>query len=249
MATPTSKVVRRLRKKYGITVYTHNDFESTQKRTYALRRLQRPVRVKCADTVVQHITVTLDTGPLTGDFKRDVLTVERIGTERFGSGISYNFIVDMKTGEVAVGQPLDAKGTHTVNDKNVPGYSKDQNHAARAIAVLGMPGDVLSDTAARSIAAILAALMDTKNITTTFDYLPHSFFTWKDCPCDSTRDRMPEIRKDAFRLRKHVNRKKISNRVTQARELLGEALDRAKRKRNAKRVEKITKGLKNLPKQ
>jgi hypothetical protein len=57
----------------------------------------------------------------------------RIGMERFGSGVSYNFLVHMQTGEVAVGQPLDAKGTHTLNEKRVPGYSYDQNLVARAI--------------------------------------------------------------------------------------------------------------------
>lgn len=243
MSTPTEKVVKRLINTYGVTVYRHSNFGSKARGIYALRRLERPVRVKKADTVVQHITVTRDTG----DFKRDVLTVERIGTQRFNSGISYNWVVNMKTGEVAVGQPLDAKGTHTVNDKNVKGYSYDQNHAARAIAVVGMPEDQLSEAAQNSIAAILAAMMDTGAITKTFDYVPHSLFAAKDCPCDSTRDAMPGIRKEALALRKKANAKKVVNRVTKARDLLSDALQHAVNKNRKKRAKRLRKGLKELP--
>ena len=196
--TITQRVVRRARLR-GLTVLTHGQWGSKQMRTYAERRkLTReghwPGFRRLADTVVQHITVTLDHGPLTGDFKTDVQTVERIGMERFGSGISYNFLVDMATGMVAVGQPLDSKGTHTVNDKGVPGYSHDQNLAARAIAVLGMPGDELSRAAKRAISHLLAAMVEEGAITTGFDYVPHSLFAYKDCPCDSTRSQMSAIR-------------------------------------------------------
>lgn len=254
MATPTQKVVKRLKKTYGVKVYRHADFGSKARAVYALRKLERPVRVTKADTVVQHITVTLDTGPTTGDFKKDVRTVERIGLDRFGSGISYNWVVDMKTGEVAVGQPLDAKGTHTVNDKGVKGYAYDQNHAARAIAVLGMPGDKLSEKAKHSIASILAAMMDTGAITTTFDYVPHSLFAAKDCPCDSTRDAMPSIRKQAFELRAKKSGKvktkvAVSNKMTQARALLEAVLLSNTKKGNARRAAKVRAGLKALPKQ
>jgi hypothetical protein len=106
----------------------------------------------------------------------------------------------MRTGQVGVGQPLDAKGTHTVNDKNVSGFSKDQNLVARAIAVIGQPGDKLSDKAARSISHILAAMAEEGATTKNPDYLPHSFFAWKDCPCDATRNRMPTILATAKKL-------------------------------------------------
>lgn len=198
MSTLTDKVVANLRAR-GIKVYTREQWGSKYGAVYATRREVKPAKVP-ADTVFQHITVTLDTGPLTGDFFRDVQTVERIGYERFGSGISYNWLVDMTTGEVAVGQPLDAKGTHTVNDKGVKGLSYDQNYWARAIAVLGMESSKLSQKAADSISAILAAMMEEGAITKTFDYLPHSHVAYKDCPCNSTRGQMPSIRKKAFAL-------------------------------------------------
>lgn len=181
------KVVKYLRR-HGVTVYTRKAWGSKYGTVYAWRQIFKRA-YQPADTVVQHITVTHQTG----DFKADVQLVERIGHQRFGSGISYNWVVNMTTGEVAVGQPLNAKGTHTVNNKGRPGFSFDQNYWARAIAVLGMPGDQLSEEAQRSIELLLTGMAKRRAITKTFDYLPHSAFTAKDCPCDPTRDKMPAI--------------------------------------------------------
>lgn len=198
--TITDRVVKNLRAR-GVKVLTRDEWGSVHGDTYAIRRREKPAKVP-ADTVFQHITVTLDTGDLTGDFARDVRTVERIGYERFKSGISYNWVVDMKTGMVAVGQPLDAKGTHTVNDKGVPGYSYDQNYWARAIAVLGMEKTPLSLEASESLSSLQAAMMEEGAITKTYDYVPHSLVAYKDCPCDATRSRMGGIRKRAFTMLK-----------------------------------------------
>lgn len=200
MSTINQRVIARARNRYGLKVYTRSQWGSRYPSVYETRRRTKPA-LQPADTVWQHITVTLDHGDLTGDLFADARTVERIGYERFGSGVSYNWLVDMVTGDVAEGQPLDAKGTHTVNNKDVPNFSYDQNYAARAIAVLGMPGDKLSAKAARSIAGLQAAMMDEKAITTHYDYVPHSLVAWKDCPCDPTRNQMGSIRKQAFALR------------------------------------------------
>lgn len=228
----TTRVVRRARRKYGVKVYHHKAWGSKARGVYAQRRKHRPVNVLKADTLVQHITVTLDTGPLAGDFHRDMQTVERIGLERFGSGVSYNFVVDMQTGEVAVGMPLDAKGTHTVNDKRMAQFSYDQNHAARAIAVLGVENDKLSPKAERAIAGLIAAMVDEGALTDGFDYMPHSFFAWKDCPCDATRNRMAAIRAMAFKYRDAVKtRPKVPGFITDIRRDLEEARHRVKIKR------------------
>lgn len=189
--TPTQRVVKRLRAK-GVTVHTRTEWGSKHGRVYAKRRILKRAK-RPADTVVQHITVTRPSG----DFKADARSVEAIGYQRFGSGVSYNWLVDMTTGHVAVGQPLDAKGTHTVNLKAVHGFSYDQNKVARAIAVVGMPETKLSDKAEHAIAAILESMIEAGEVTLGFDYEPHSKFAWKDCPCDSTRGRMQAIRKRA----------------------------------------------------
>ena len=194
MATITTRVVRRAQAR-GVTVLTRRQWGSKYPAVYAWRRINKRAKSP-ADTVVQHITVTVPSG----DFKADVRAVERIGYERFKSGCSYNFIVDMTTGVVAVGQPLDAKGAHTLNDKRIPGYSYDQNLVARAIAVVGMPNTHLSSKAESAIANLIAAMIEQGAVTPGFDYVPHSMFAAKDCPCDSTRDRMPTIRQRVTRL-------------------------------------------------
>lgn len=198
--TITDRVVETARKKYGLTVYTRDQWGSTEEAVYAARRRSKPVKKGPSDTVWQHISVTHRTG-----IKADMRTLERIGMDRFGSGVSYNFAVDMVTGEVGVGQPLDAKGTHTINNKNLKGFSYDQNYVSRAIVVIGMPGDRLSDKAKRAIAGLQAAMMDEGDLTDHYDYMPHSAATAKDCPCDATRDAMPEMRRMAFAMRKQAN--------------------------------------------
>jgi hypothetical protein len=145
------------------------------------------------DTLWQHVTVTFDSGAFIGDFKVDVRLVERIGMERFGSGVSYNVVWDMSRGTAAIGQPFDAKGTHTVMEKPRPGFSYDQNAVALGWAVLGVCGDVLSARAREAIARGMAAAMDVGALTADPDYLPHSTAAYKDCPCDETRNAMRGI--------------------------------------------------------
>ncbi len=194
MATITQRVVKNARRR-GVIVLSRRQWGSRLPHVYAWRRIFRKAQ-QPADTVVQHITVTNPSG----DFKADARTVEAIGQSRFGSGVSYNWLVDMKTGHVAVGQPLDAKGTHTLNDKNIAGYSHDQNLVARAIAVVGQPATKLSPAAELAIARLIAAMIDEGAVTRGFDYDPHSKFAFKDCPCDATRNRMDEIRATALNL-------------------------------------------------
>lgn len=193
--------IRYYLRRRGVKVYTRRQWGSQFPEVYRWRRQFKPVTADPADTVVQHITVTFDSGPLRGIFFSDVQLIEQIGFERFGSGISYNAVVDMFTGAIAEGQPLDAKGTHTINNKGLEGFSFDQNAVARAIAVLGMPDTPLTPKAERSIVLLLRAWVKFGAITEGFDYLPHSAFTAKDCPCDNTRSRMAAIRERVGRKR------------------------------------------------
>lgn len=198
MATVTQRVVRNARAR-GCTVLTHKQWDARHIPTYAFRRKfvkhsllpKQPV-----DTIWQHISVTRRTG----NFKADVRMVEDIGWKRFLVGFSYNFAVDMLTGKIAVGQPLDAKGAHTLNDKTVPGYSYNQNKVSVAIVVIGMPGDQLSPEAKLAITRLIAAMIDEGVSTPDPDYNPHSMVAYKDCPCEPTRREMPDIIKGAKRL-------------------------------------------------
>jgi hypothetical protein len=212
--TPTQRVVLVARRR-GATVLTHRQWESKEQSTYiARRKLTKeghwPGFKLIVNTVVFHITVTFDSGILTGDFKADCQTVERIGKQRFNSGVSYNWLIDMETGAVAVGQPMDSKGTHTINDKHQPNFSDDQNLVARAIGYIGMPGKKLSDAAVESTVDVLVAMWEAGYLADDPDMLPHSFFAAKDCPTDAVRERMPEIQR---RYRARIRRAKEGRKV------------------------------------
>ena len=187
-----ARVVRNARQR-GATVLTRAQWGSQYPEVYRWRTRNRRVTRILADTLVNHITVTFDTGPLTGDFKRDMRTVERIGYERFKTGFSYNFGIDPTTGMIGVGMPLVAAGSHTINEKGVPGYSYNQNYVARAFAWVGMPGMVPTARAKEAAADLICAMIEEDALTRGHDFLPHSFFAAKDCPTQPGRDAMPEI--------------------------------------------------------
>lgn len=201
MTTPTQRVVKRVRE-LGGEIYTHGDWGSRCKHIYTARRRTRPVRIKQADTWVGHITVTRSRGDSKEAFFEDMRLVESIGLDRFSSGFSYNF--GIRNGRIGVGQPLDSKGTHTVNNKNRAGFSYDQNHAARAFAFIGMPGDVFDKRDHEAAVILTAAMILEGQLTEDPDVLPHSFFAWKDCPCDSLRNQLGDILRDAQALVKRV---------------------------------------------
>lgn len=176
---------------------------------YGWRRAHKPhhqIPQHPTDTLVQHIT---DTTP-SRDFAADCRLVERIGFERFGSGVSYNWLVNMGTGVIAVGQPLDAKGTHTVNEAGVSGFSYDLNYVSVAVAVVGTPSTPLTGAARIGLARIIGAMMAAGYLNTTADYKPHRLFNpAKSCPGDITVAAMPEVWRravayaDAYKGRTH----------------------------------------------
>jgi hypothetical protein len=118
-----------------------------------------------------------------------------IGMERFGSGVSYNIGIDMLTGEAALGQSLDAAGTHTLNEKNIPGYSFNQNYVSFAIAFIGMPGAFMSKRAIQTAGKIIQAMIDEGVLTPGFDFNPHNMVAAKSCPTPAVEDHMPNIRR------------------------------------------------------
>jgi hypothetical protein len=127
-----------------------------------------------------------------------------IGMQRFGTGISYNFLLHPFTGEIALGQALDAAGAHTLNDKNIPGYSFNQNYVSLAVCTVGMPGLKLSPKAEEAFACLSAALQDVDALTPGHDFNPHSLVAFKDCPTDAVRDKLPEIKERSHVVRKCV---------------------------------------------
>lgn len=176
-------------------VRTRAEWGAKYESIYQKRRKDMPVSLP-ARYFLQHISVTFDTGTLVGDFYEDMQTLERIGYQRFGSGISYNWGVDAKTGMIGEGMPLDAKGTHTINEKNIPGYPFNLNYYGHAIAIIGMPGVVPSAECIKSVGAIIRAEWDTGVATRNCPYLPHNFFANKECPTQN----IVNIMDDAYRI-------------------------------------------------
>lgn len=192
MSTPNEKVIARLRE-LGFDVITRQEWGSVYGVEYASRRQHKSVDLPVR-YAFQHITVTRNTS----NFAADMRTLERIGYERFQSGISYNWAVDPDTGMIGEGMPLDAKGTHTVNVKNVSGYPENLNYYGHAIACIGMPGLQPSEKFELACVAILRASWDTDVMRDECEYLPHSMFAFKDCPTQPIRNRMAAIRQTAI---------------------------------------------------
>lgn len=198
----TDALIAALRRR-GVEVLTHAQWGSLQAALYRQRLTSHPHGLlpgQPVDTLWNHITVTSDDGPLIGDFKADMREVERIGVSRFGSGFSYNFGVDANADRprLALGQFLEAKGTHTVNDKGTPGYSYNQNKVALAVAWVGMPGNKLNTHAVNAIVQLNAALIEVGAMTNHYDNVPHSLVAAKDCPTDELRNRLAEIKRRAL---------------------------------------------------
>lgn len=191
MASITQRVCRRA-KRYGVKIYSRRQWGCPNLSIYQWRRRYRKHAKLPSDTLWQHITVTRRYG-----IKTDMRMLHQIGMSRFGSGVSYNFAIDMVTGEVGLGQALDAKGTHTLNNKGIKGYSYDQNLVSHAIAFIGMPGDKPSEKAVKAAGLLFKAMREEGALTDQPDYNPHSMVAAKDCPTDAVRSVMPSIKRIA----------------------------------------------------
>jgi len=187
-----SEVVERLQD-MGFPVMNRRMWGSVRESLYT-RRLQTHPAQKPARYGFGHITVTKDTG----NFPADMRTLERIGFERFGTGISYTWVIDNDTGMIGEGHPLGAKGSHTVNKKNVPGFPYDLNRYGHGIALLGMPGIRPSMKFQLSFAAILRATWDEGWMTNDSPLYPHFKFAYKDCPTVPVAQTLPVIRATAI---------------------------------------------------
>jgi hypothetical protein len=193
------RVLKAARRK-GLKVYTRRQWGNISP-VYQIRRRTRKHSRIHSDTLWQHISVTHRT-----NIKADMRTLHRIGMERFGSGVSYNFGIDHITGEIGVGQALDAKGTHTIvwrKDLLAGNWSKDQNAVAHAFCFIGMPGSKPTDKAIRSAGLLMAAMVEAGALTKGHDYKPHSFAVAgtpfaKSCPTPEIIERMGRIHQIAM---------------------------------------------------
>jgi hypothetical protein len=189
--TRESRIVAELRAA-GFTVLTRKQWGSAHRTTYQWRRVHRHFPGK-AKAFYAHVTVT----NRTGDFAADVRTVERIGWERFQTGISYNYAVDQVTGHIAIGMPHDAAGAHTLNDKGVAGWPSNLNYEGHAIAWIANVGDTPSQACKDAFAAIIAAERKAGAALVRTRIFPHSMFAWKECPLSVMTAALPGIMQES----------------------------------------------------
>ena len=242
----------------GYKIRTKEQWGSKHLPLYGERLRSKPVDLPVRYGFV-HITVTTKHGD------EGMREIEDIGYQRFGTGCSYNWVVDHKTDHtIYIGQPLMAKGAHTVNDKRVKGFPYNLNYFGHAVAFMGMVEDKVCDECVDTIAAIFAAEKLEDSLVIGDNLFPHRKFAAKSCPGDKLYDRMRDI-SDAVKRKvdqgnvavgaahrkpapKKAPAKKAAphnpSRVELARDLLEEAEKAAK---SPARVKKIEAGLDELP--
>lgn len=133
-----------------------------------------------------HTTVTIapDLLPPYDDEHEAMRLLERIGVQRFGSGVSYNAVV-MPTGRAYEGQPLDNKSTHS--------EWTDWNYSRASIALCGdYSKDRPTEAMLLKVAEIQAAWM-TEGVITTVVLRGHYEVSSKSCPGRYAIARMDDI--------------------------------------------------------
>lgn len=186
-------VISRLRAA-GLEVYTRRDWGSPMERDgrYANRRRTHPMPPGPAAYHFFHITVTGDTDTIKEGFagSRQV--------ETFGLStppmVSYQMLVTNE-GKIFEGQDYGTKGTHTINDKNVPGFPNDLNLHGYAAAILQNVGDAVTDEQVHSLAAVFAAAELEGHVRRGAPIYPHRKFAFKECPGDRGVARLEEIQR------------------------------------------------------
>ncbi len=183
-------VVSRLRAA-GFKVYTREQWGTRYEHEYAKRaanpyyRLDDPV-----DHHFLHITVTRDTDTIRQGFE-GARQVEGYGYTT-PPMVSYQMLTTNE-GVAYEGQNYGVKGTHTVNDKNVPGFPDDLNRHGYAVALMQNVWDEVTDEQVNLIAACFAAAELEGHVRKGAAVHPHRTFAAKDCPGDKAVARLADI--------------------------------------------------------
>jgi hypothetical protein len=176
----------------GLAFQTRRDWGAVHESTYQWRRANRHVDLPLQYGFV-HISVTDEVGDVLGDEHAAMRVIERVGFERFQSGFSYNWGVH-DTGRVMVGMPLDAAGTHTVDDKGfLSPAGTTLNYYGHAVCLPQLEATPVTDAQVSSIAAVFAAEKRAGLLTLKGDRLyGHREVAAKSCPGDRMWARMDD---------------------------------------------------------
>lgn len=158
--------------------------------SYARRRTTHPMPDGPAKFHFLHITVTPDTDTLL-EGAAGARQVESFGLST-PPMVSYQDLVTNE-GRYFQGQSYGVKGTHTVNDKDVPGFPRDLNLYGYATAIMQNVGDEVTDEQVRTVALIFAARELLGLVERGAPIYSHRKFDWKECPGDKAVARLAEI--------------------------------------------------------
>lgn len=177
----------------GVEVHTRDDWASPQQAAgaYARRRGTHPMFVEKARYGFLHVTVTPDTDTI----PEGAAGARKIETYGYSTPpmVSYQLLVTNE-GRVYEGQNFGVKGTHTINDKAVPGFPRDLNGYGYAVALMQNVGDEVTDEQVDVVAMCFAAMKIDGEMERDAPILPHLKFANKACPGPLAMARLPEIR-------------------------------------------------------
>lgn len=184
-------VLQRLRDA-GFQVYTREQWGTAREYAYQARRSSHPMPAGPARYHFLHITVTADTDTIAEGFM-GARQVESYGLST-PPMVSYQALVTNE-GRIYEGQNWGTKGTHTINDKSVPGYAYDLNYQGYAVAIMQNVQDDVTDAQVEAIAAVYAAVELEGLVQRGAPILPHRMFAWKECPGDKAVARLDDIKR------------------------------------------------------
>lgn len=179
---------------WGVECFTRKEWGSPREAdgSYARRRTTHSMPEGPAAYHYLHITVTRDT-----DIVREGKAAAR-QVETFGYSsppmVSYQDLVTNE-GRYFQGQDYGTKGTHTVNDKAVPGFPRDLNLVGYACALMQNVGDEVTDVQVDVVARVFAARELAGLVKAGAPIYPHRKFAAKACPGDKAVARLDEIRR------------------------------------------------------
>lgn len=184
-------VMWRLRRA-GVEVYNRKQWGTVREGAYVKRRKTHPMPSGPADYHFLHITVTPDTDTVL-EGKYGARKVESYGLST-PPMVSYQDLTTNE-GKYFQGQDYGTKGTHTVNDKRIPGFGtdKDLNLRGYALAIMQNVNDEVSDIQVEVIARVFAARELSGWVKKGAPVYPHRKFAAKACPGDKAVARLPEI--------------------------------------------------------
>lgn len=178
----------------GVDAMTRAQWGSPRERdgSYARRRSTHPMPAGPAPYHFLHITVTADT-----DTRLEGAAGAR-QVESYGLSsppmVSYQGLVTNE-GRYFEGQSYGVKGTHTINDKKVPGFPTDLNYHGYAVAIMQNVGDAVTDAQVETLAKVYAAAELAGWVRRGAPIYPHRMFAWKSCPGDRAVARLGEIQR------------------------------------------------------